>query len=679
MQKHSPNIKEMKKLSYLLLIAFSWLFCQCVNRHDDDDMGKDYPSRKTFAVIDNCMSFMNTDPQKAHCMLDSLAQENLMTKQRCDYYHAMVIYSGENNIDSALIICERLLEKGEFGDDRYLEEEICVLASNITSSSNRHLETLKYANRGIAICHGDETMRDDEASLMARVGEAEQSLGRLEAACQTYDRARELLSENKSFGGLIAFISLQKKQAGLYSEEKEYDKVIGICHEVLELVERFDRDPSFVNQRPETMQESSYATHDFADFYQCQMYGEIARTYRLKIEDGLSADAEADADSVKLYIEKWGSTLGSHSPSSIAPVLRELLFAGKKKEFYDALPVVEDMFKGDSLTSEYVDYLTLVATDASDCGDLKKSNIYLKRALVVSDIIRRREMLSELSEQMSLNMVQEEQLARQDAEYQLTILKITIVLLSMLLAMAIVAVVIILMLIRKMKERKKLLNSTQKDLTQSKVEIKNLARKLENAKIERKYESSKSMFERILIVVEENKMYLDPQLDIVSLADAIGKSRSVVSACINKNTGKPFRQWLLEYRLELYVKMMMENPDASLEDLAMECGYQDQSTFRRQFKLKYGMTPRQYRNKIVGSSRKKGKDADKNESDLVAGESNLIADESDLVVDESDLVADESDLVIDESPLVTDESDLVPDESGAEANQELTPEIKTNE
>lgn len=136
---------------------------------------------------------MMSDPAKSHRMLDSLRGRKLMTQERCDYYHAMVIYSGEKNLDSALVICNRLLDGGKFGDDAYLEEEICVLVSDITMCNMHHVETLRYTKRGIKLCHGNEKMRGDEATLIGRMGYAEYSMGRLEEARETYEKAYELL------------------------------------------------------------------------------------------------------------------------------------------------------------------------------------------------------------------------------------------------------------------------------------------------------------------------------------------------------------------------------------------------------------------------------------------------------------------------------------------------------
>ncbi len=589
----------MKRKLIPILLVLACLFSQCTSNSKDTEGGSDYPSMETFAAIDSCMSYMAADPLKAHRMLDSLKEAKLMTEQRCDYYHAMVIYCGDNNLDSALLICDRLLDANDFGDDLYLEEEICVLASNITSTSNRHIETLKYANRGISLCHGNKDMREDEATLMGRVGVAEHALGRLDQARETYARAYSLLKESNSFSGLIALISLQKKQEMLYKDARDYDKAISICHDIIDMVNRFDRQPSIVEQRPETMQESGMATHSFADFYRCQMYAHIARAYRQKIQNGKSRNVQADKDSANAYVDKWLATDESRSPDDVAYALPELYFTGKKTEFAENKRVVEDLYRGDSLVSEYVDYLTLLADDASSTQDYKTSNSYLKRAIVLSDSIRQQELMRTLSEQMSLNMVQEQQLARQDAEYQLERQQLIIVLLTSVLIIMVIVALIISVLVHKNKESREIIETTQQDLTESMADIKDFVMQLEENKTEKNALNMAALYERIDIAMKENKLYLNPELDVKMLAENVNSCRSVVSTCINSITGKSFRSWLADYRLSLFIQMLEENPEASISDLAMQCGYKEQSTFRRQFKSVHGMTVGEYRNQIL--------------------------------------------------------------------------------
>lgn len=585
----------MGKYSFLISLLVLWFFCQCDSRHSNDDNGSDYPSKETFAAIDSCMGLMTSNPQKTHRMLDSLKNARLMTQQRCDYFHAMVVFSGERRLDSALVICNRLLDGGKFGDDRFLEEEICVLASNITMVSLRPVETLKYAKRGIEICHGDERMRGDEAELMARVGTAEMELGRMQQARDTYARAYNLLKKNTSFGDFVALISLQKQQAGLYSVTKEYDRVIDVCHDILGQVERFANDPSFIERRPETMQQAGLATRDFAEFYKPQMYVRIARAYRKKIESGQSKNIAADKDSARLYVDRWSQTEDAKSPESMTEMIHELYFTGRKADFAEAKTMAEKVYSADSMVNEYVEYLRLLAKDAAQNNDLRTSNAYLQRAMTVGDSVHSQEMMRELSQQMALTMVQEEQLARQDAENQLARHRTVIILESIMLVAMLIAGLVIYALVRRRRKDKEIIEMTQHDLSESKEEIKTLVHQLEDTKNEKNVNNAQSLYERIEQAMSEQSLYLNPELDIKMLAEAVVSSRSLVSQSINSVTGKNFRQWLAEYRLGLMVQMMKENPEAPIDALLMKCGYKDQSTFRRQFKTTYGITAGEFK------------------------------------------------------------------------------------
>lgn len=584
--------------NYFLFITISLFsvlfFCQCNgnNADDSDGYGNDYPqTKKAIAIIDSCMSFMQTDAVRSHNIIDSVCNAKLMSPQRCDYYHAMVLYQGEENRDSALAICNELLDEGGFGDDKYLEEEICVLASNITISVGRYLETLEYANRGIAICHGQDKMNNDEATLMGRVGQAELVLGHTDEAKKTYAEANKLLKEDKSFGGLIARISLMMKQTLLYNTTKEYDSVKVVCQEVLDLVSRFDHDPSFVEPRPETMLHSGDATREFADFYESQMFSKIAHAYYNKITKGLSKNESADLDSLNLYLDKWEQTQSHNSPVNLANTLRELYFTGRTAKFNAAMEAVADLYKSDSILSEYVEYLNLLAEDAASRHDFQSSSSYLQRALDISDSIRQQETLRTLSEQMSINMVQQQQLARQEAENDASRYKLIIAIIFIVIA----AGIVIAVLRRRNKEKEEILQMTQQDLIETQEEVKDYILQLEESRLEKMAKEQQELYNRIEQVLREKVLYLNSDFSVGMLAEELCTNRTAISACINTITGKSFRAWLAEFRLNLFLEKQKQNPDAPIDVLFTQCGYKDQSTFRRQFKATFGMTPTEYK------------------------------------------------------------------------------------
>lgn len=44
---------------------------------------------------------------------------------------------------------------------------------------------------------------------------------------------------------------------------------------------------------------------------------------------------------------------------------------------------------------------------------------------------------------------------------------------------------------------------------------------------------------------------------------------------------------------------LLKNPDITIYIVAKETGYSDSGTFRQAFKKYYGMTPQEYRNKLL--------------------------------------------------------------------------------
>ena len=581
-------------LPILLCLSATLLLSQCSGSagEDTNGYGKEYPlTKQSMPLIDSAMNLMQADPALSHHIVDSVCQARLMSPQRCDYYHAMILDTGEDNHDSALAICNRILDEGRFGDDQYLEEEICELASNITFYLGRYLQSLEYVNRGIAICHGHEEMNYDEALMLGRAGHTEQMIGRFDAARQTYAEANRLIAQDKTFGGLIARISLLKKQISLYFETKEFDKALAACHEALDLVEGFHRDPTATEHRPEPMATSGEATHGFADFYLSQMYCRIAKLYRHLCETDGAGQTSAYLDSVNLYLDKWLQTESHATPSNYANAIQELYFTGRTAEFAEAKAAVASLYQGDSIVSDYVEYLRLLAAEADSRHDIQASSGYLQRALAISDSIRQHETLRTLTEQMSIHMVQQQQLARQEAESQASRYRLIIAIIVTLLASSL----IIAVLRRRNKRNEEVLLQTRQELIQTKEEVNDMIQQFEESKEEKTAKDMQELYDRILQALEEKKLYLNPDFNMVMLAEEMCTNRTFISSCINTITGKSFRAWLAEYRLNIFLTKQKESPDMPIDQLLVQCGYNDRSTFQRQFKAIYGTTPSKYK------------------------------------------------------------------------------------
>ena len=104
-----------------------------------------------------------------------------------------------------------------------------------------------------------------------------------------------------------------------------------------------------------------------------------------------------------------------------------------------------------------------------------------------------------------------------------------------------------------------------------------------NADVERK------MLQRVI----DEKMFLDPDISLVSLAETLHTNRTYLSgsihSCFNRNFSDFINHLRIDYALEL---MRSSLPDVNIKEVAMQSGYNHQQSFYRNFTQIMNMTPK---------------------------------------------------------------------------------------
>jgi AraC-like DNA-binding protein len=101
---------------------------------------------------------------------------------------------------------------------------------------------------------------------------------------------------------------------------------------------------------------------------------------------------------------------------------------------------------------------------------------------------------------------------------------------------------------------------------------------------------------RIIALMENDRLYLDPELSLAELANRLDTNVSVLSAVINRAFGKNFNDFVNEYRVRA-VQQYLQNGSAShlsLLGIALECGFNSKSTFNRAFRKMTGVAPSEW-------------------------------------------------------------------------------------
>jgi AraC-like DNA-binding protein len=102
---------------------------------------------------------------------------------------------------------------------------------------------------------------------------------------------------------------------------------------------------------------------------------------------------------------------------------------------------------------------------------------------------------------------------------------------------------------------------------------------------------------RLLELVERERSYLDPEITLPKLAQAVGIPVVHLSRVINEQLGRNFFEFINRYRVE-EAKRRLAGPGAGRDKLitvALDCGFNSLATFNRVFKELAGRTPSEYR------------------------------------------------------------------------------------
>lgn len=91
---------------------------------------------------------------------------------------------------------------------------------------------------------------------------------------------------------------------------------------------------------------------------------------------------------------------------------------------------------------------------------------------------------------------------------------------------------------------------------------------------------------------DEDCVYLDSELTIVSLAQMLQTNRTTLSYLINMHFGMPFRQLVAQYRIEMAKNYMLQHPESTQDTVAVECGFSTAQAFNMKFKELTGESPR---------------------------------------------------------------------------------------
>lgn len=106
------------------------------------------------------------------------------------------------------------------------------------------------------------------------------------------------------------------------------------------------------------------------------------------------------------------------------------------------------------------------------------------------------------------------------------------------------------------------------------------------------------LFLRLEKIVQNEKLYLAPDLNRDMLVERLGTNKNKLAEAILSGTGCNLMEYITELRLRETLLLMESSPKLSLTIIAEQSGFNAYSSFYRAFYKRYGVKPVQYRNYI---------------------------------------------------------------------------------
>ena len=110
-------------------------------------------------------------------------------------------------------------------------------------------------------------------------------------------------------------------------------------------------------------------------------------------------------------------------------------------------------------------------------------------------------------------------------------------------------------------------------------------------------DTDEALMQRICQLMEKEQPFLNSELKIADIASQLGTNVSYVSACINRQKGCSFNQFVNGYRINYAKAMLRHKPEKKLSEVWTASGFANETSFFRTFKTLTGMTPTEWKAK----------------------------------------------------------------------------------
>lgn len=546
------------------------------------------------------MSIHRTEPERALVMIDSAVIVGNITPSRGEYLKAVTQYGGMDNKPLARQMCLDLLEApslsgragGETADSATLQQTYRLLTS-IEYSSGDFPAVIRYATEASRLAHALD-MPGEAGAMEGYIAQAMAQTGRTDEGVERLKDVIGELRQVNTFQVSKDYQSTSKKLLHILIDYERFDEAIPVCEAMLERLDELENHP----ERFSDLQDSGTPA-DYLDFARGQTLAFLTVAYaRLATahadDPALHAQylAKGLETETKVFQTKW-----SQSTDCDKMMIDAYHHLGQFDRFDQTAERLETYWKerGDTINYSYFIGLELRSRDSEMRGRYADALRYYQRAFDVHDSLDYRNQRDQLAELATVYHLQEEQLARQQAEADARFFRWITAAIVIALIIALAFAVYFFYKRRETLRKNRLLYEqiVQLQVAEAK-ELSGEATAEQEPTGEQSTEAN-HLYNQICHLMTDERLFTDSDLNRDDVARRLGTNGNYIADAIREATdGQTFTQFVNRYRLR-HASQQLATTDVPVEQIALDAGFNNRRTFNRVFREEFQMSPSDFR------------------------------------------------------------------------------------
>ena len=504
----------------------------------------------------------------------------------------------EGTMDSARIIIERLVRQ----EGLSLEQQADVLGQLVYVSRLRQNDenALNYGTRYIEVCRqlGEETKalvaQAELGGALIRMGRTDEGFAKMDDAIAQLDRVHR-------FTEMDACIRAIKSKIHVLDDLERFGEIIPLGEQIVAKLDDFGRNPDDYADGSERLP-SDEKRPGYIDFYNGQAYAFMTQAYA-KVNQ-----LDKARETMRLFEQTdYSRTFGGRK--IISSTWCQMGMYDKMLPFYDEL---DSVWGADTLHRDYAISLYNRAIAARSHGKLRLMGNYLERYIALQRSLNDAERMATAQEYAARYHEQEQQLAleqEQDAGRRVSIIALF---LGLIVLIVVGFVILLLRQLSDIRKKNAVLSNEIAERIEYEEKYLSMVDKLNDDKLissDNNISTDKpinvstieslsdgQLYEFLRRIILEEKLYADPACDRQLLQDRFQLSKERLGAAFAQGSRYgTLKNFLNEARLQHSAKLLVENPEMSITEVATASGYGSYTVFARNFKHRFTITPTEFR------------------------------------------------------------------------------------